>query len=86
MALPDGGKQFDDMYKGLDKIPALDRRTELVKQYRALHAVHKNYSLLVTCVQRSNGSHMHCSCYITQSWSWVGPSMGWVGLGGDLTA
>jgi len=33
-------EMFNDIYNHLDTILALDRRTELVKRYHNLHAVH----------------------------------------------
>ena len=40
VSLPIRWRTFDDMQSRFDAVSALDRRTELVKQYRAVHAVH----------------------------------------------
>ena len=40
IAIVDSGKNVTIMYSRLGSLPALDRRTALMKQYRVVHAVH----------------------------------------------
>jgi len=66
VGLPDGEKNFEDMYNRLDSIPACDRQTDILPRHS--RATHKHRAVKTTTVgyvkPERHGQTDRQNCYI----------------------